>query len=288
METRNVMLGLKQARRIANERHTKHLQKYGHAPCPHTPTLWRHNTLPIVFTLVVNDFGVKYTGKHNVDHLINALCELYTITVDQIGSLYYVLTLAWDYALGHVGISMPNYIKQTLQKFKHPLAPKPEYTPQKWKQSVYGANQNLANAEENRPVLPPSYITHIQTVVGTILYYSIAIDNTMLVVLGNLSSLQTKVTQKTLDALTQLLNYSATHLNATVRFWCSGMILHIHSDRFYLLSPKSRSRSGVSFPSCPILMIPPNVHQTGLSMLLTKSCAMSWALRLKRKLEPHI
>ena len=275
------MLGLKQARRIANERHTKHLQKYGHAPCPHTPALWRHNTLPIVFTLVVNDFGVKYTGKHNADHLINAICALYTITFDQTGSLYCVLNLAWDYTRGHVDIFMPNYIKQTLQKFKHPLAPKPEDTPQKGKQPVYGANQQLADAEDNRPVLPPSYITHIQTVVGTILYYAIA-------ALGNLESLQTKGTQKTLDALTQLLNYSATHLNATVRFWCSGMILHIHSDRFYLLSPKSRSRSGVSFPSCPILMIPPNVHQTGLSMLLTKSCAMSWALRLKRKLEPHI
>ena len=159
METRNVMLGLKQARRIANERHTKHLQKYGHAPCPHTPALWRHNTLPIVFTLVVNDFGVKYTGKHNVDHLINALCELYTITVDQIGSLYYVLTLAWDYALGHVGISMPNYIKQTLQKIQTSSGPKTRvYTPKM--EAVCLWRQSKPCQCRGKQTRPPSLIYH--------------------------------------------------------------------------------------------------------------------------------
>ena len=98
MEIHKGIPGLKHAGRIANERLTKHLQNHGYAPCPRTPALWRHNTLPIVFTSVVENFGVKYTGKHNYDHLINALRALYTITVDQIGSLYYGLTLAWYYA----------------------------------------------------------------------------------------------------------------------------------------------------------------------------------------------
>ena len=216
-------------------------------PCPRTPVLWRHNTLPIVFALVVDNFGVKYTGKHNADHLINAICALYTITVDQTGSLYCGLTLAWDYARGHVNISMPNYIKQALHTFKHPLAPKPEDAPHKWNQPKYGAKQQLANAEDDSPVLPPSDITHIQTVVGTLLYYAIAVDNTITVALGNLVSLQTKGTQKTLDALTQLPNYIATRPNATVRFRHSCMILHIHSDGSYLLAPKARSRSGGHF-----------------------------------------
>ena len=76
MEIWKGMLGLNQVGRISNKRLTKHLQKHGYAPCPRTPALWRHNTLPIVFTLVVDDFGVKYTGKHNADHLINALRAL--------------------------------------------------------------------------------------------------------------------------------------------------------------------------------------------------------------------
>ena len=96
MEIQKGMPRLKQAGRIPDERITKHIQKHGYAPCPHTPALWRHNTLPVVFTIVVADFGVKYTGKHNTKDLINALRALYTITVDHTGSLYCGLTLAWD------------------------------------------------------------------------------------------------------------------------------------------------------------------------------------------------
>ena len=88
MEIWKGMPGLKQAGRIANEDLTKQFQKHGYAPCSCNPALWRHNTLPIVFTLVVDDFGVKYTGKHNADHLINALQALYTINVDQNRYLY--------------------------------------------------------------------------------------------------------------------------------------------------------------------------------------------------------
>ena len=82
MEICKGMPGLKQAGRIANERLTKNLQNHGYALCPRTSALWLHNTLLIVFTLVVNNIGVKYTGKHNANHLLNALCALYTITVD--------------------------------------------------------------------------------------------------------------------------------------------------------------------------------------------------------------
>ena len=141
---------------------------------------------------MVNNLGVKYTGKHNADHLTNVLCALYTITVDQTGSLYCGLSLAWYYGRGHVNISMPNYIKQALHKFKHPLAPKPEDAPHKQDQPKCGAKQQLTDAEDDSPVLTPSDITHIQTVVGTLLYYAITVDNTMLVALGNMASLQTK------------------------------------------------------------------------------------------------
>ena len=80
--------------------------------------------MPITFTLVVDDFGVKYTGKHTALHLINALKDLYNVSVDYTGTLYCGLTINWDYRAGNVEISMPDYIAQALHKFKHPLAPK--------------------------------------------------------------------------------------------------------------------------------------------------------------------
>ena len=68
-----------------------------------------------------------------------------------------------------------------------------------------------------------------------------------MVALGDLASLQTKGTQKTLDALTQLLNYAATQTNANVIFLRSRMILHIHIDGSYLLAPKACSHAGGHF-----------------------------------------
>jgi len=46
-----------------------------------------------------------------------------------------------------------------------------------------------------------------------------------------------------MEAITQLLNYCATHPDATVRYHASDMVLWIHSDASYLTAPKGRSRA---------------------------------------------
>ena len=77
MEIRKGMPGLKQAGRIANDRLTTHLAKSGYRPVPITPSLWTHDTRPVDFSLVVDDFGVKYVGKEHAMHLLEALRGLY-------------------------------------------------------------------------------------------------------------------------------------------------------------------------------------------------------------------
>jgi hypothetical protein len=67
--------------------------------------------------------------------------------------------------------------------------------------------------------------------VGTLLYYARAIDCTMLVALGTLAT--AKTTLDTAQGLTQLLNYAATHPDATLKYIASDMILHVHSDASY-------------------------------------------------------
>jgi hypothetical protein len=69
----------------------------------------------------------------------------------------------------------------------------------------------------------------------------------MLVALGTLASAQTKGTEATAQAITQLLNYCATHPDATVRYNASDMYLHVHSDASYLSETKARSRAGGIF-----------------------------------------
>jgi hypothetical protein len=48
----------------------------------HRPGLWKDATQPVTFSLVVDDFGVKYLGKHNADHLFQALEEHYESATD--------------------------------------------------------------------------------------------------------------------------------------------------------------------------------------------------------------
>ena len=74
-----------------------------------------------------------------------------------------------------------------------------------------------------------------------------AVDNTMLVALSSLAAAQTTATAKTMAAANQLLDYAATHPNATIRFERSDMVLYIHSDASYLSEPQARSRVGGYF-----------------------------------------
>ena len=94
-------------------------------------------------------------------HLIDALKDLYTVSVDYTGTLYCGLNINWDYRAGRVDISMPDYIAQAIHKFKHPLAPKREDSPHKWNSHRYGAKQQLADFDGQSPRLPASNIKHV-------------------------------------------------------------------------------------------------------------------------------
>ena len=72
---RSPLYGLPQSDSLANKLLKKRLRSHEYYQCPTTPGLWRHRWGPIVFTLIVDDFGVKYMGKHHADHLLNALRE---------------------------------------------------------------------------------------------------------------------------------------------------------------------------------------------------------------------
>jgi hypothetical protein len=63
IEIRKGIYGLKQAGLIVNQLLQTRLAPFGYYPARHTPGLWLHKTRPISFTLVVDDFAVKYVGK---------------------------------------------------------------------------------------------------------------------------------------------------------------------------------------------------------------------------------
>ena len=148
MEIRKVMSGLKQAGQIASDLLTKNLARNGYAPVPHTPSLWRHHTSDLVFSLVVDDFGIKYTRKADADHMLKSLREDYDITEDWTGEKYLGLTLKWDYVNRNVSVSMPGYVKSALLKFQCEATTKPQYAPHRWNQPTHSVKTQYADTDK--------------------------------------------------------------------------------------------------------------------------------------------
>ena len=247
MEIQKGMYGLPQAGLLANQLLAKRLAEFGYYQLQHTHGLWKHTWRPIQFTLVVDDFGVEYVGKEHADHLISALRTHYTVSIDWEGTLYCGMKLKWDYINRTVDISMPQYIQEVLTKFKHPPPNKPENAPHKAVTIDYGRKVQLTEAPTTAAPLSKDNVKKLQQIIGSILYYARAVDNTMLMTLSTLASAQATATEDTAKALAQFLNYCYTHPEATIRYLASDMILHVHSDASYLSEPKARSRAGGHF-----------------------------------------
>eukprot|EP00978_Attheya_sp_CCMP212_P035634 scaffold156249_cov52-Attheya_sp.AAC.3 len=96
------------AGKLANEYLRKKIAPHGYYEVKHTPGLWKHVTRPIIFTLTVDDFGVKYVGKRHAQHLLRILeSQFSAVSTDWTGELYCGITLDWNYEEGWVDISMP-------------------------------------------------------------------------------------------------------------------------------------------------------------------------------------
>ena len=239
-----VMPGLKQAGRISNDRIQIHLPNFGYPPVARTPSLWKNATKDIFFSLVVDDFGAKYVDKETADHLIQALQKLYTISIDWTAPLYCGITINWDYEKRACDISMPTYTQEALNKFQHTSPYLPQDASHAWNQPIYGAAVQYSDQHKDYLLLPPKSINLLQQIIGTLLYYAITVNPTMLIAIGTIASQQSKATQKTRDATVWILNYAASHHNTTIHYSISDMVLHLHRDASYLSEPGACSRVG--------------------------------------------
>ena len=247
LEIRKAIYGLPQAGILANKLLRQRLRPHGYYEVAHTPGLWKHISNPTQFTLTVDDFGVKYVGKENALHLINALRQHYDVEEDWDGKLYCGISLTWDYERRHVDIAMPGYVDKLLARFEHTAPHKPQHSPHIAPTRKFGNDAQEPVEHDDLPILPPDRITRIQQIIGTILYYARAVDLTTLVALSSIASEQTKATTATEARVAQLLDYLYTHKNATIRYVASDMVLNVHSDASYLSEPKARSRLGGTF-----------------------------------------
>ncbi|KAL7480669.1 hypothetical protein ACHAW6_006340, partial [Cyclotella cf. meneghiniana] len=247
MEIRRGCYGLPQAGILANKLLKKRLATDGYFELPHTPGLFKHISRPIQFSLIVDDFGIKYTGKQHLDHLIASIKKHYNVTVDRTGSLYCGITLNWQYNKGFLDISMPGYVQKQLSKYNHPRPKKPVHTPWEPYPIKYGNAEQESLPHDNSPPLNAKEIKHIQQVIGSFLYYSRATDPTISHALSELATQQTHATKNTLKRCNHFLDYMATHPDAQIRYYASDMVLNVHSDASYLSVRNAKSRAAGIF-----------------------------------------
>jgi hypothetical protein len=247
IEIQRGMYGLPQAGILTNRLLQPYLAKDGYRPTHHTHGRWTHDTRPISFSLVVDDFGVKYVGREHAEHLMACIKKNYNISSDWNGRAYCGLTLDWDYKNGTVNLSMPGYIKTTLHKYQHHAPARPEHAPHTWKPPIYGAKTQFLTEETISPALSDKDVNNLQQLTGTLLYYARAVDTPLIMPINVLASEQSKATHVTADKVIKLLSYCNTHPETKIRYHASDMILHIHSDASYHSDNYSKSRAGWSF-----------------------------------------
>ena len=130
---------------------------------------------------------------------------------------------------------MPGYMKDALQKFRHPAPTRPQHLPHQLTTPNYGYTEpHLEHPTYNSPELNIDESKNFQLVLGMFFYHSQAFDPTNIFTLNTISAERSKITQDTAKKVVQLLNYEATHPEAITCYHTIGMTLHMHSDAYFL------------------------------------------------------
>ena len=162
--------------------------------------------LQMSFTLVVDDFGIKYVGKEHADDLLAALTDHYKIENDWEGKLYCHIELRWDYEGGWVNTSMSTYVHHQLVRYDHPLPKHRKRTPYAPAPVVHDKKAQEMPEPENRPLLDAKGKLRVQQVVGSFLYYARAVDLKIVASLSEIASMQAAPTEYMMQKVNNVLD----------------------------------------------------------------------------------
>ena len=197
----------------------------------------------------MDDFGIEYVGKEHALHLLKTLEVDYEITTDWEGTKFSGIDLNWSYHSRHANctchISMKGCIAKVLFKYGHPIPKKPQLSPHKHREVIYGAKEQLAPEDDTSPPLDRQVTKRVQGIVSTLLYYESAVDKKLLVGLSTIGSQQASATQRTNEVINQILDYCATYPDDGILFCSSDMVLCANFDAGFHNESKGHNRAGV-------------------------------------------
>ncbi len=122
---------------------------------------------------------------------------------------------------------MRDYINNLLLKYNHPKPCKPQNSPHKHQEIIYGAKEQFLPDNDTSAPLDDKGIKRIQGINGSLLYYARAVDNKLLAMLSTISSQQAHATENTAIAVNQLLCHNISsqwnHLLCQLHDTCSPL-----------------------------------------------------------------
>lgn len=248
-EVMGALYGMKQAGYLANKDIVEHLANNGYNSCPNTPCLFKHVTDNVEFTLITDDFGVRYGDRAAAEKLFSVMSSKYPMTIDWEGKKYAGFNILFDYDSPNrrVELSMQGYIAAFLKRFKHITTPSHNVLSPEFYESIqYGQKTpQLTKLEDTSPPLSPLMINTIQQIIGCLLYYVRGVDATMLLAVDHISREQLKGTEETLSKVKRLIEYAATFPDATIIYYPSDMVLIGNVDGSYNSEPGAKSRAAL-------------------------------------------
>ena len=139
---------------------------------------------------------------------------------------------------------MRGYIDKLLQRVQ-PNGIKGAQTPAQYQPPQYKHPGAQTATVDLSPMATEEDKKLLQSVIGTLLYYSRAVDPSICTAVHALGSVQSKPTKNDMLNMHRLLQYVSTHQNIGIRYYASNMILQIMSDASFLSRPMARSVMGL-------------------------------------------
>ena len=203
-----------------------------------------HISNSVAFTLVVDDFLIKYKDVEHSKHFIRSLSELYTVTTQMGNTQKYIgITMIYNRAKRFIHWCMPGYIEKALKRFGR-FNLKGADSPCVYIPPQYGKHTHDVLPDPPSEPLSPAQIKELQEIIGVFLFYARAVDPTMITPLSKIASKQAQPTTLLLPEIDRFLQYASKYPNAGQRIRASKMVLLTNSDASYHSESEARSRAG--------------------------------------------
>jgi hypothetical protein len=224
------------------------LEDGGFSEHPLVDCLFIHKQRNIVFALIVDDMGIKYSKQEDLDYLISIIEPHWKLKVDITGSKFLGMHLVWQFnrPIPRVIIFNPNVVRDAISRFVNKRKLRGRSTPSPYTPPVYSSQPQTGPLDDDTPVSPET-IKFVQEVTGLFNHYSRVIDYTMAEAVTAIARTQSAPNADTIARVKHLLNYASAHPNNCVIFEASDMILTAQSDASHQSIKNSRSKAGGVF-----------------------------------------